>query len=233
MKICRLLVLFCMTIVTEMIYAESHVTGYFLDSEDVTLEYVRKSVSDGKFQWRHAIRVISTSDMGREIKYTTESLFSKANGKPLYKSGVIETTYVDKSTGNVSLDLGNTMISYIKARAGLTATGKSMLSSIPATVEPGDTLAEITVQAKVGPLTYSAVVNDRKVLRRETVSVPAGTFECIVVKEHKVESGPGHNRDVINYTWYSKGLGFIRHDTYIKGKLDTSEILQSIQNNRK
>ena len=233
MKICRLLALFCLTIATNTINAESYARGYFLDSEDVTLEYVRKSTADGKFQWRHMVRIIDTSEQGREMKYITESVFSKVNGKPLYKSSVLETAYIEKNTGKVGFDLGSAMLSYIKARSGLNATGDSLISSMEATVEPGETLPDIFLQAKVGPLTYSVVIDEREVLRRETVSVPAGTFECVVVKEHRVESGPGHNRDIINYTWYSKGLGFIRHDTYIKGKLDTSEILQSIQKNSK
>ena len=51
----------------------------------------------------------------------------------------------------------------------------------------------------------------------------------MVVEEHKVESGPGHHRDVTNLTWYSKGIGYVRHDTFVKGVPDTSEILYSIE----
>ena len=103
-----------------------------------------------------------------------------------------------------------------------------MFSSLPADAQPGDVLPSVFAQAKVGPLTYDLKITDRKILRHETLVVPAGTFECVVLEEHKVESGPGHNRDVINHTWYSKGVGYVRHDSYIKGKLDTSEILNSI-----
>lgn len=207
------------------VYAE----GYFFNRSDVTLEYVRNEAGNGKFTWRHTVNVIDVTDTGTHIKYTTESLFSKQNGKPLYRSAVTEKSIVDKRTGDVSLDVGGAMASYIKARTGLDANSAGMLSVLPAAMEPGDTLVPVVASAKVGPLTYKLIVTGRKVLRRETITVPAGTFDCIVVSENKLETGPGHNRYVTNVTWYSKGVGYVRHDTYIKGKLDTSEILNSIR----
>lgn len=203
--------------------------GYFLERTDVTLEYVRRSVADGKISWHHNVSVTDVTETGSHTKYITESLFTKQNGKPLYKTAVVETTLVDKNSGNVSLDVGGAMASYVKARTGLNATSTSVLSVLPASIAPGDTLMPFVAYTKVGPLTYKVIVSERKVLRRETISVPAGTFDCIVVSENKSETGPGHNRNVRNLTWYCKGVGFVRHDTYVKGKLDTSEVLESIK----
>ena len=203
--------------------------GYFLERTDAVLEYIRKNATDGKFSWRHTVSVAGVVESGTHTRYTTESVFTKQNGKPLYKGTVVETTLVDKSSGNVSLDIGGAMASYVKARTGLSATSTSVLSVLPAAIEPGDTLQPVVAYTKVGPLTYKVIVNERKVLRRETISVPAGTFDCIVVSENKSETGPGHNRYVTNITWYCKGIGYVRHDTYVKGKLDTSEVLESIK----
>ena len=225
----RLKAFFCVLTVTLTVCAQSHVQGFCLDMENVTLEYVRKNVSDGSTEWRHKVRVVDVADNGKSLRYSTESEFTKANGKPLYRSAMGEFYNVDKETGNVLFDVSATMVSYIKGRIGVNATSQGILSSFPSVLEPGDTLEQVKGQAKVGPLTYNVVVSDRKVLRRETISVPAGRYDCIVVQEHKVESGPGHNRDVVNISWYCKGIGYVRHDSYIKGKLDTSEILQSVK----
>ena len=203
--------------------------GYFLERTDAVLEYIRKNAIDGKLSWRHTVSVAGVVETGTHTRYTTESVFTKQKGKPLYKGAVVETTLVDKSSGNVSLDIGSAMASYVKARTGLSATSTSVLSVLPAAIEPGDTLQPVVAYTKVGPLTYKVIVNKRKVLRRETISVPAGTFDCIVVSENKSETGPGHNRYVTNITWYCKGIGYVRHDTYVKGKLDTSEVLESIK----
>lgn len=199
--------------------------GFFTDSGDAVLEYVRTTAQDGKFKWRHTMRVTDVKETESSVRYTTSSVFSKQNGKPLYRDAVIETIYVDRRTGNLSLDLGAAMASYIKARTGINVTSSGLLSCLPADIEPGDTLEPVRATVKVGPLTYTLKVSGRKVLRRETVTVPAGTFECVVVSEEKQENGPGHNRGVTNITWYAKGVGYVRHDTYVNGKLDTSEVL--------
>ena len=199
--------------------------GYFLDSPDVTLEYLRTEAKDDKFVWRHTMSVVQVTESANSVRYTTGSVFSKKNGKPLYGDAVRETAIVDKNTGNISVDVADAMASYIKARTGISATSSGVLSNLPAGIEPGDTLQPVTAQVKVGPLTYSLKVVNRRVLRRETIRVPAGTFDCIVVSEDKTESGPGHNRQVTNLTWYCKGVGYVRHDTYVKGSLDTSEVL--------
>ena len=202
--------------------------GYFCDREGAQLEYVRKNVKDGSVVWRFTGTVTKVADSGSYKDITTESEFTKPNGKPLYSSSVLQMVRVNNETQEVSVDVAGAMASYIKARAGLKADCGSVFSSLPADAQPGDVLPSVFAQAKVGPLTYDLKITDRKILRHETLVVPAGTFECVVLEEHKVESGPGHNRDVINHTWYSKGVGYVRHDSYIKGKLDTSEILNSI-----
>ncbi len=207
---------------------EAYPQGYFCNKQGTVLEYVRKE-TDGSFVWRLRGTVVKVTDMGSYDECSTESEFTRQNGKPLYKSKVLQTVTIDHESGEVGVDVAGAMSSFIKARVGLNANCTRTLSSLPADVKPGDVLPSVEAEAKVGPLTYKVEIFERKVLRSETLTVPAGTFDCVVVEEHKVESGPGHNRDVINHTWYAKGVGYIRHDSYIKGKLDTSEILYSIK----
>ena len=69
-------------------------------------------------------------------------------------------------------------------------------------------------------------------LRSEVLSTPAGDFDCVVVSEHKVEKGPGRNRVTTALTWYARGTGMVRHDTYDRNmKLETSEVLIGINCN--
>ena len=49
----------------------------------------------------------------------------------------------------------------------------------------------------------------------------------MVVREHKVERGPGHYRNTFADSWYVAGIGYVRHDTYGKNmRLDTTEVLK-------
>ena len=219
----RVTLFFCLL----MSFGLSYPQGYICDREGARMGYVRKATRDGSFRWRHVLTVTCSEESGALRKVTTSSAFLKSNGKPLYKSDVTERFTI--KADDVSADMGEAMASYVKARVGLNATGSGTLSVLPADMQPGDTLPPVVAQTKVGLLTYNVKVTERKVLREETLSVPAGTFRCMVVEEHKVESGPGHHRDVTNLTWYSKGIGYVRHDTYIKGVPDTSEVLQSLK----
>jgi hypothetical protein len=201
--------------------------GYCCDRQGAQLEYVRKKVKDGSTEWRHIVNVKDVKKGPDGSVVTSVSTFLKANGKPYYKGDITERVTL-RPNNDVWVDMEDVTVEYVKGRFGLNATAEAAPSIIPADMQPGDTLPQVSGKGKVSLVSFGYRIWDRKVLRRETLVVPAGTFECVVLEEHKVESGPGHNRDVLNHTWYSKGVGYVRHDTYIDGKLDTSEVLNSI-----
>ena len=219
---------FLLILVFPVMCIHSNAQSYYCERQGATLEYVRKYVKDGKFCWRHILNISEVNQQGNTRKIVSTSSFIKANGKPLYKGDVTEHVIVDEKD-NVKTDMGQLTVSYIKARTGLNAQGASVNTVLPSDVEVGDTLPMIFAEAKVGPLSATVKLYDRKFIKKETISVPAGTFDCIVLEEKKIETGPGHNRTVRTLTWYTKGIGFVRHDTYIKEVLDTSEILYSLK----
>lgn len=202
--------------------------GYYCDRQGARLEYVRKNIKDGSTEWRHIMNINDVSKGADGTVITSASTFLKANGKPYYKGDIVEQVVL-RDNNDVWVDMELVTINYIKGRAGLNATADAAPSILPADMAPGDTLPQVSGKAKVSLLTFSYRIWDRKVLRRETLSVPAGTFDCVVLQERKLETGPGHNRDVLNHTWYCKGIGMVRHDTYMDGKLDTSETLIQIK----
>ena len=202
--------------------------GYCCDRQGAKLEYVRKNIKDGSTEWRHIMNITDVKKMSDGTQITSASTFLKANGKPYYKGDIIEEVVL-RPNNDVWVDMEAVTINYVKGRFGLNATADAAPSIIPADMAPGDTLPQVTGKGKVSLISFSYRIWDRKVLRYETISLPAGTFDCVVLQERKLESGPGHNREVLNHTWYCKGVGMVRHDTYIDGKLDTSETLTQIR----
>lgn len=198
--------------------------GFFCDRVGAQLEYVRTNSQDGSLKWRHLLTVENVESSNGARQVTASSAFYKAGGKRLYKANVTENMLIDGEY-NVHSHLGELMASYIKARTGLNAKYGGSYTVLPSAIEPGDTLESVSASVKVGPLEYSLEVWGRKVLRYETLSVPAGSFDCIVVEEFKRESGPGHNREVTNLTWYCKGVGYVRHDSFEQDGTHTCEIL--------
>ena len=219
---------FCILILFLTVSLAAGAQGYCCDRQGARLEYVRKNVKDGSTEWRHTMNVKDVSKGSDGNVVTSVSTFVKANGKPYYKGDVVEQVVL-RENNDVWVDMEAVTINYVKGRFGLNATADAASSIIPVDMAPGDTLPQVSGKGKVSLFTFSYRIWDRKVLRRETISLPAGTFDCVVLQERKLESGPGHNRDVLNHTWYCKGIGMVRHDTYIDGKLDTSETLTQIK----
>jgi len=72
-------------------------------------------------------------------------------------------------------------------------------------------------------------VTERLVLRRERLATPAGTFDCVVVRERKKEDAPLHHLDNYVENWYVPGMGYVRHDVYsVNMELEQTEILQKV-----
>ena len=90
-----------------------------------------------------------------------------------------------------------------------------------------DDIEDAVFEVTVAGLPCKVSVTDRKVVGRERITVPAGTFDCVVVLEHKSQR---LGKLVVSYayTWYAAGIGMIRHDTYVKGSLKTTERLVSL-----
>ena len=99
-----------------------------------------------------------------------------------------------------------------------------------ATAKPGDKLEEIHAEVAWSGIKYNIDYTERSVVKKETITVPGGTFECIVIKEHKKESAPLYKRERITYTWYALGYGMIKHDSFfLDGRQETSEQLYGIE----
>lgn len=203
-------------------------TPYFPDKAGCTLLYERSDAENGKTVWKHEMQVLEekvTKD-GREM--ICRSHFSKPKSKQAMDVGY--KTIIDKE-GNVTSDLAASLVSAIRnffpkmeIEAGFSPT------TLPVALIPGNKLPDASSEIAIKGKIFSVSVTEREVLREETLTTPAGNFDCIVVTEHKIEKFTLYNRDTISYTWYAKGVGMVRHDTWKNGKCETSEVLVSLDN---
>lgn len=202
---------------------------YFCMEEGATLEYVRRT-TDGDIKWYHTMRIgeIRQSENGAEVEYTSHIINRK--GKGYYGDAPAELSAL-VSDGDVTLNVGESVAAVFKTvfprNDRISSTGG--LSTLPTDMLPGDTLPEAHASVKLLGLTMNIDVTQRGVLRFETIETPAGEYECIVIRERKVEKGMGRNRHTVADTWYARGVGMVRHDTYNKDmELKTSEVLVSV-----
>ena len=199
---------------------------YFCNRQGVQLQYERTTVGDGSLVWRH---VMTIDLVGADGVIDYNSLFTKPSGAKMY-GGPVALHVIVRDDGDVEMNVAEAVGSVFSNVVGakhLTTTGGQTV--LPADMQPGDILPDAGGTASVKVASIAVTVTDRKVLSRESLTTPAGTFDCIVVQEHKVEKGTLRNRITTARTWYARGIGMVRHDTYDRNlKLETSEVLVKI-----
>ncbi len=104
--------------------------------------------------------------------------------------------------------------------------------SIPNDLSIGQSLpdAAVTMVVNSGIMNITSTVRmtDRKVVRRETISTPAGTFDCFVITYTNTLQ-MGLSRTMKSTQWIATGLGMIQEETRKEnGNLITKSVLHAI-----
>ena len=199
---------------------------YFCTFGNRTLYYERYKAGTDKIIQTTTLDIGSVLPDGPgKIVYYGMTL-RKPNGRALY-GGTANLTARIEGNGDVGMDFGATVKAVLQnlfSRAKITYSGDAAI--MPSQMEVGDVLPDCHCEVKVSAFTYQIDITGRVVLRKERLTTPAGTYDCVVVRERKVEDGPMHHGDVWSDTWYAPGIGFVRHDSFDKKmRLESSEIL--------
>jgi len=155
---------------------------------------------------------------GKVIRYSFMKV-TKANGD--LNNGEMTMAYdfldADKRSviGNETLDLTMTITNGVKT-ATLNNMGKALKSrhympkdnvaSIPATIAIGDKIEDDMLPIKVGFVKATNKYTNREVIGRESVTVPAGTYDCFVVV--CIEESNGDKFQV--KSWMASGVGTVK-----------------------
>ena len=201
---------------------------FFCTQPGRTLYYERSDAAGGRLRRTTTIRITEVTDTpsGRRVGY--EFTLRRPGGGVMYGGPAAMSVDISPD-GTTGMDLGATLKAVLRGylpKAEPVSTGTRAL--VPADMRPGDMLPDAGCVVKALGISYRIEVTERRVVRAERVTVPAGTFDCLVVHEHKVEDGPGHHRDTYSESWYAAGIGYVRHDTYDKKhRLETTEVLKN------
>ena len=118
---------------------------------------------------------------------------------------------------SVTIEDGKTK-AYVNNLAKAIQSGDYMpvgdLSTIPEVLEVGEDIPDSEIKAKVLTVfTATNIYNNRRVTAKESVKVPAGTYDCYLVEDDEffTGSGPFHVK-----TWVAKGIGIVKQIIYKK-----------------
>jgi hypothetical protein len=103
---------------------------------------------------------------------------------------------------------------------------------IPNNLSVGQSLPDANMDAtiKVTPINMKMSINmvDRKVESKETITTPAGTFDCIVIS-YSTEFKMGLKRIGTSKQWMAEGVGVVKTEEYNKsGKLVSYTLLTKL-----
>lgn len=201
---------------------------YFCTTADRVLYYERYLAGSDSLLQNTTISVgaVDSSDTGRRVHYGFE--MKKADGRAML-GGRTELVARILPDGLVMTDLYKGVQHFLRKLAphvSVTSVGDPGI--YPARMQPGDTLPDSHSIIKVFLLKYRMSYTERRVLRQERLTTPAGTYDCVVIREHRKERGLLNKVDLWLDSWYARGVGAVRHDYYNKRmKLEESEILIS------
>jgi len=204
---------------------------FFCTRPGTRLHYERYKVKSNKLTQTTLFEIESNleSASGREVHYAVT--MKKANGKELF-GGRTRQMVTIAPNGDLAFNFGQTVKSFVQNMfPGIKVSIKESVALLPENIQPGDTLPDIHCMGKVMAFSVSFDVTDRTVLRRERITTPAGTYDCLVVRERKQESSYIHHRDNWQDNYYVSGLGYVRHDVIDSNmQLQESEVLIRIEN---
>ena len=160
---------------------------------------------------------------GANYEATIEATVKNDKGKTLAEG---KTFTVKCENGTIKMDISSMMM------ADFAVQMKSMEVSIsgngieiPATLTEGLTLSDGSTEMKMGSngmtfMTMKFDVKNRKVEKIESITTPAGTFDCFKIT-YDMEAKIMFKRSVKVVQWFAKGVGLVKSETYNqKGELE-------------
>jgi len=169
---------------------------------------------------RNTVMDITGTKNAYAITYQSELLDAK--GKPANKdnSGIFNYRVIIKDDV-IYFDLKE-MLGAIEGINDVDASGTAM--KIPNNLKVGQTLEDANAKVRIGVLNCTATLTERECLAIEDITVGAGTFRCHKVSQKINSSALGVKNEGTTLTWYAKGVGAVKTESY-----DKKGNLQSIQ----
>ncbi|WP_274825786.1 hypothetical protein [Maribacter polysaccharolyticus] len=202
---------------------------FFPMKEGLRLEYTlynKKGKVEGS-QWQEFKNVRKTAN-GTEAEINMGFMDDK--GKNPY-----EMSYTMTCDGNViridykSLLSTQMMEQYGEMEAEITGTDIEWPTQMQSGMELPD--AGVSMKINMGAMNMKMEVEmtNRKVEKKETITVPAGTFDCYVIYSDNRSKMMMVDKNFPSRSWISEGVGTVKTESYNgKGNLLSSMVLSSI-----
>jgi hypothetical protein len=230
MKTKSLLVLFFLIGIISLT-AIDNCSKFYPMTEGVSMEYTNYN-KKGKVEGISSYKVTETNTVGNTTNATMAINLKDEKGKEIYS-----TDYKLSCTGNmVTLDYESLLPSDMMNQYGdmdIEISGNDI--EIPNDLRVGQNLNDANVTMKIGMsginMNIAVDMLNRKVEKKESVTTPAGTYDCYVVYSENQSKMMMANQVYPSRVWLAEGLGMVKQETYKKnGDLMSSTLLTAYSN---
>ncbi len=204
--------------------------GYYMVEKGVTLEYKDYSAKD-KLEGSQLSTITELADVAGVLNATVHSVTKDDKGK-VTTEGDFKFTCKD---GEITIDMQSMMDQeMMEGFEDMEVTIDQSNLVYPATFSEGQTLPDGSMTMKVssgGMVMMTMVFNvvERKVEKFESVTTPAGTFQCVKLSQVTKSEMMGMKTSTKSIDWFSMGIGSVRSETFDKdGALMSYRILTQV-----
>ena len=205
--------------------------AYYPMDEGVSFEMTSYSAKE-KVTGKTKSTIIEKKGSGNEIEAVVKVVHFDKKDKESFSS---EYSMFCRD-GQFSVDMRNMMgPDNMGSLQGMEIDVDASEMTFPADPQPGTTLddAHLKVSMRSTGISMGGMqvnVTNRKVVGTETLTTPAGTFECVILTQDVTSKTFGINVRASSKTWYSMGAGTVRSESYNKsGKLMGYEVLTALE----
>lgn len=201
-------------------------SGFRPMTEGMTLEYVNYDPAGNKIgsYIMHIKTVSGTQEKGTVI---VDQYFYDEHGNPLFNDNGGNIP-MEVSTGGPDGTISR-MDDAGKVLKVQNIMPKGDMVSIPFGIKPGMVIPDGKIKAMVGKVSAVITTENRQVVERRNIEVPAGTFDCLLVEEKQKYKTIISKTERVE-TWYAPGIGCVRQSVYDRrGHLNHIQELVSVK----
>ncbi|MCQ0112554.1 hypothetical protein SAMN04487906_2164 [Zhouia amylolytica] len=169
-----------------------------------TNQHVVKEVFEKDGQTIAVVHTITTDDKGEELINTQYEVVCEGGNITVNTLKILK----EKLTATLSENDSD-------AEANVTGTNSVMPNNMRVGQELPDSTMEMEIMAGSVKMDFGVKSFNKKVVAEETINVPAGTYDCMVVTEH-TETKMMITKKTTSKLWYAKGVGLVKQEEYNK-----------------
>ncbi len=199
------------------VFAQDTCSKYYPFEEGTSLEYTvynKKDKADGTTTYK----VEKVSREGDTTIAAMNLTFTDGKGKSVYNNDYKISCSGDKvQIDYKSLFPAQMMKQYKDMNVEMDITGSDII--IPNLLTVGQELpdANVIIEMKMGiKMKITVNTTNRKVISEETITTPAGTFNCMIMTETVSSKVMGSKNTSTSKAWVAEGVGLVKQETYNK-----------------